>query len=437
MPMPTIPLALLTIALIGPSARAQPEPPVLKASTRTVRIVDGGKPMKGEWLLDPSIELDIYDAFRTDQRKTVTFATDIDSMSFEVEPGHVYDFVIMLNGTDACKTRISTMTQGYTRAATAHENGPVTIPVTIEGGKLHLSGRINGSQPLDLIFDTGADTCVMYPSAMSKGAAMTFDATVNNAGSGGTTLRQLSRNNRLDIADVHWTHEPFIFIEKQADDADGIIGYSVFENRIVEFDYDRMVMVVHDAVPAHADGFTKTAMPHVGTLTAVEVVMTSGESTWRGPYVLDTAGNGAMLVNQAFATASNMHGVLQKVGSSVSRGVGSGSIHSNLLMLPKLELAGHVLHDVPINVEVPSDGNKAPPGGVLCMDVLARFNTMLDYPRNQAYFKPNARFADPFTIRRSGPPFALIVAIAGGVTLLAAWVALRRAKARRATSAAN
>ncbi|MFZ4575637.1 MAG: aspartyl protease family protein, partial [Phycisphaerales bacterium] len=437
MSMPKLLSALLATTLLGPTTRAQPEPPILKASSRTVQIMDGGKPMRGEWLLDPSVELDVYDAFRADQPKTVTVTTDIDSKSFEVEPGHVYDFVILLNGKDECKTRISTMTQSYTRAATANATGPVTIPITIQKGKLHLSGRINGSQPLDLIFDTGADTCAMYPSARSKGAAMTFDGTVKNAGSGGITVRQISRDNRLDIADVHWTHEPFIFIEKQADDADGIIGYPVFESRIVEFDYDRMLLVVHDSIPAHAAGFTRTAMPYAGTLTAVEVLMTSGESTWRGPFILDTAGNGTMLVNQAFATAHDMHSVLRKVGTSVSRGLGSGSIHSNQLMLPRLQLAGHALTDVPINVEVPSEGNKAPPGGVLCMDVLARFNTILDYPSNQAYFKPNARFAEPFRVRGSGPPLVLICAVAGGAMLLAAWAIVHRAKAKRASSLAN
>lgn len=431
MAMPNLLAALLAITLLIPTTYAQAEPPVIKASARTVRIMDGGKPMKGEWLLDPSIELDIYDAFRTDKPKTVTVTTDIDSKSFDVEPGHVYDFVILLNGTDVCKTRISSMTQGYTRANAATAIGPVTIPITIQNGKIRLRGQINGSQPLDLIFDTGADTCVMYPSAQSKGAAMAFDGTVHNVGTGGTTLRQLSRDNRLDIADVHWTHEPFIFVERQAESADGIIGYTVFENRIVEFDYDRMVMVVHDSIPGYAAGFTRTAMPYAGTLTAVDVVMSSGESVWRGPFILDTAGNGAMLVNQAFAAANGMHSALRKVGTSVSRGVGSGSIRSNQLMLPKLELAGHTLTGVPINVEVPSEGNKAPPGGVLCMDVLSRFNTILDYPSNQAYFKPNARFAEAFRIRGSGPSIAVIGGAAGIVIVLAAWGIVHRSKAKR------
>lgn len=138
-----------------------------------------------------------------------------------------------------------------------------------------------------------------------------------------------------------------------------------------------------------------------------------------------------MLLNHAFAAANSMHSALRKVGTSVSRGVGSGAIRSNQLMLPRLELAGHTLTEVPINVEVPSEGNKAPPGGVLCMDVLSRFNTILDYPSNQAYFKPNARFTDPFRIRGSQASIIVAGAVAGVLVVLVAWAMVHRSNARR------
>jgi hypothetical protein len=276
---------------------------------------------------------------------------------------------------------------------------------------LHLRGSVNGSKTLDLIFDTGAESCVIYPSAKAKGVALTLDGTVLNAGSGGVTLRQVSRENRLEICDAQWNHEPFIYVEKQAGRADGIIGYTVFENRIVEFDYDRMLMIVHDSLPAYSDDFSKIDMSFSGTLPSVEVLMANGETSCRGPFILDTAGTACMLVNQAFAVNHGLHSTLKKIGTGVSRGLGSESIYSNQLMLPTLTIAGHSLSEVPIHVELPSDRNKAPPGGVVCMDVLSRFNTILDFPANEAYFKPNSRFAEPFRIRGSGPSFQFIAAI--------------------------
>ena len=275
----------------------------------------------------------------------------------------------------------------------------------------HLRGSVNGSKTLNLIFDTGAESCVIFPSAKAKGVALTLDGTVLNAASGGVTLRQVSRDNRLEISDARWNHEPFIFVEKQADQADGIIGYTVFENRIVELDYDRMLMIVHDSLPSHSDDFSKIDMPFSGSLPSVEVVLAKGETSCRGPFILDTAGTACMLVNQAFAANHELHSTFKKIGTGASRGLGSESIYSNQLMLPTLTIAGHSLREVPIHVELPSDWNKAPPGGVVCMDVLERFNTILDFPANKAYFKPNSRFAEPFKIRGSGPSFQFIAAM--------------------------
>ena len=297
-------------------ARAQDELPILKATSPSVKIIDGTNSDRGDWVVDPTLELDTYFAIRSDTGKTITFKSDIESLVFEVEPGHEYDFVILLNGKDACKTRISTMVQGFQRIKERGSKEPLVIPMTIEHGKLHLRGSLNGSKTLDFIFDTGAESCVIYPSAKAKGVEMTFEGSVLNVGTGGVTRRQVSYNNRLEIGDARWDHEPFIDIEKQADQADGIIGCTVFENRIVEFDYDRMLMIVHHTLPSHAEGYAKTGILYSGALPAVEVVMTNGGTSYGGPFILDTAGNGCMLVNQAFAAKHGMHGTLKKVGTA-------------------------------------------------------------------------------------------------------------------------
>ena len=86
---------------------------------------------------------------------------------------------------------------------------------------------------------------------------------------------------------------------------------------------------------------------------------------------------------------------------------------------------------VPIYVELTAQDQNGVSNGVLCMDVLSRFNTILDYPNNVAYFKPNARFGEPFRSQRSGPPLLVVGVLAGGVLLLAVVVIVRRSRAKR------
>jgi hypothetical protein len=120
-------LAIAFVCLAISPSHGQDELPVLKTNSPNIKIIDGSNASRGDWILDPSIELDVYYAIRSEKNRTIIFKSDIDSRSFEVEPGHVYDFVILLNGKDACKTRISTMLQGFQRIEKSAETEPLEI----------------------------------------------------------------------------------------------------------------------------------------------------------------------------------------------------------------------------------------------------------------------------------------------------------------------
>jgi hypothetical protein len=174
---------------------AHQDPPVLRASSRTIDVQDGHALWKGIWSVDPTLALDTYDAHRTAGPKTITFRSDLDSLSFEVEPGKTYDFVIALDGK-RCPTRIPTARQAFRRATPARR--PDRIPFPLVNGRIHVEARVNGSEPLDLLFDTGADNLVLHPSALAKDAQLRFDGTMENAGLGGTATRATSCDNRLE-----------------------------------------------------------------------------------------------------------------------------------------------------------------------------------------------------------------------------------------------
>ena len=83
--------------------------PTIKASSKKVDINDGGQLSQGNWILNPELELDIYKTKVEKGTKLVTFYTDQDSISFNVERGKTYDFVILLNEKDSCRHQINTI----------------------------------------------------------------------------------------------------------------------------------------------------------------------------------------------------------------------------------------------------------------------------------------------------------------------------------------
>ena len=396
---------------------------MLRAHSPTIDVREGARLQKGKWTADPSLALDTYAVQRSSARKTVTFQSDLGSLSFDVEPGGSCEFIVLLDDKP-CRTRISARARSAQRVD--GPSGPVTIPLAFERGKLHLSGRLNDSEPLDLLFDTGADTTVLYPSSAKKGARLELDGTSLNFGTGGATTRGTSSDNTLAIGGLRWEHESVLAIEKQADEADGIVGYNVFEDKVLELDFERMQLVVHDALPPLADSFSKVALLWQGGLTAVDGTLASGALSSTGPLVLDTGGSGTLMLSQALLEQHGLRTTLDVLGTSVSRGVGSATLRNEIVLIPQLQLAGFTLENVPAHMQL----GGLSPGGTLCMDVLDRFHLLIDYPRDEVWFRPNARFHEPF--ERPGSFRDRIPLVLGAALLILALVfALRRALGKR------
>lgn len=174
-------------------------------------------------------------------------------MEFKVEPGGTYDVVIVLKGDQRCRRWIA-MPEPYQRGAGRAPFGSDEIPFTIRRGRIVVLFRVNGSKPLDMLFDTGADSIVIHPSAVEKGVALKFDGEVINEGVGGAVERLSSSDNRIEIAGRTWNHELIVFNQQRARYGGGVLGAYLFEDKVLEIDYDRMPLVLPKSLPAAATG---------------------------------------------------------------------------------------------------------------------------------------------------------------------------------------
>ena len=79
---------------------------------------------------------------------------------------------------------------------------------------------------------------------------------------------------------------------------------------------------------------------------------------------------------------------MPKVGTRRGRGVNGKSIKSNTVTLPLLIIGDLSLENVPIDLELPSDGEGLE-NNILGNDVLKRFNVILDYKNGLIYLQTN------------------------------------------------
>lgn len=426
-------LCILALMFSAVSATAQSTAPVLNSNTRTLDIRDDDRLLKAYWVVDPAISPDIYEPRRSSLGKRVTFISDVDSLSFDVEPGHTYDFNIVLVGIDTCHTRISTLKRSYQRANPTSPAAGDTIPFVMRDERIHVTASVNGSKPLQFMFDTGASITCLRPSAMKKGTQVTFDGTGLNSAFGGTAVQKLSQENRIEVAGLTWDHESILSLDQQAgDSSDGILGFNVFEDKVLEIDYDRSVLVIHDSLP-DLTGYDRLPMRFEGVLSSIETKFNTGQKPDSGWFIIDTGATAGLQLKQDFAKEHGLYGTMQKVGTSVSSGVGGGRVNNNVVRLPELAFGSFVLRDLPTHLENQTTAPSVSSGCLLGMEVLKRFNTILDYPGNVAYLKPNGLFDSPFR-KRGGPPATVVFAITGVALLVLLGFALFGPKGNRKTA---
>ena len=389
--------------------------PVLRANARAIDVQDGTRLHKGGWIVSPEAELDVYEADRTVGPKTITFISDIDRLAFDVVPGQQYDFVILLDGGTRCPTRISTLQQAPVRLSASA--GPDVIPFSLDRGRIMVQARINGSEPVDLLVDTGANATLVAPSAIDRGVAVKVSGTAHNFGLGGAVEMATSAGNTIEVAGLRWQHEPLLLHDRASNAGDGVMGIHMFEGKVVEFDYDRSVLVIHDSMPESLDGFVRVELGKAGALPTIPVTFHTGVATVTGSVIIDTGATAALFARRDFAEPLGLYGAMQKIGKGRQTGIGRGSLESDLVLLPAMTIGGIDMKDVPIYLETANHETTAGEGAVLGMDVLSRFTMVLDMTNNVAYLKPNASIGDPFARRSTGVPIEVLVGI-GAVVLV-------------------
>ncbi|HET9253168.1 MAG TPA: DUF4932 domain-containing protein [Candidatus Eisenbacteria bacterium] len=87
-------------------ARAKEDLPTLRSTRPVVSIRQGSALAPDSWRLAPDVKPDVFEAELPDGKPVrVTFLSDVDSISFQVEEGSRHDFVIR-HGSDRCLTRV-------------------------------------------------------------------------------------------------------------------------------------------------------------------------------------------------------------------------------------------------------------------------------------------------------------------------------------------
>jgi len=275
---------------------------------------------------------------------------------------------------------------------------PVAIPFREHNGWVIVQASVNGSEPLDFVLDSGASMLSILTSERTD--ALGFDMSgVRRLGSADNLAAPNAAPQRgLDIAIGPLTlvgqtalaipgHTVKCRPEIPDPPFQGVLGYELFHRYVVEFDYDRQQVVLHDPASYAYRGpgqvvaaDIRRRQPYVD----VQVIPPEGEAYVARLHVDSGAGMDLSLFPQTSPSI-----VVPSGGKEVSACFVGGEARYHVGSEVGLDLGGGAV-TTPVMYSIGGQVIERGQHGRLGSRFLSRHKVVFDYSRGQVIFEPRA-----------------------------------------------
>jgi hypothetical protein len=290
-----------------------------------------------------------------------------------------------------------------TRKDIATSTKKFEIPFKLIGNVIILPVKVDGSRELRVILDTGMsfEGLLLYDKDLKDSIALenAIEVLVPGAGSDSGSNAIMADSLSFFVDTLECKNQKIIILQNdrmQGMSSEGVTGYSLFGNYIVEVDYDRMVIILHGSrieVDSSWECLPLTFKEHKIPWIVAAVSIGGAEDTEISCYIDLASGDALELLIK-----ENMKFRLPEKLEDAYLGTGlSGDIYGQRGRIHALKLGSFYLRDVTTSfapVEIRSKLDDA--DGVIGNNSLRRFNVIFDYQGGRLYLKPNSYFNEPF-----------------------------------------
>jgi len=267
------------------------------------------------------------------------------------------------------------------------QQGPDTIAFTLnKQNNICIKARVNQSDTLTLMFHSSASGVTLTRETVEKKLTLPGSTATRVNTWSGTADGEYSEGNSLSINYLSWDSLTIFVNEYSGPDTDGKFGYDLFAGKIVAIDYDHSRMIIHPAMPKLPRGFVKTKLFQRQDNIFILGALKMGKTIYRDTFMFHTGYGGAVLLDPKIGERYAMQTRLETLSTSELKDAFGNVFKIETKRLPQLRVAGKKLSDVPLSFAARSSPI---PMKVFGNGLLKRFNTVLDFQRGEAYFKPS------------------------------------------------
>ncbi|WP_165864760.1 aspartyl protease family protein [Rufibacter latericius] len=291
------------------------------------------------------------------------------------------------------------------------------IPFTLVHNLIIIPIRINNSNPLNFVVDTGVDRTLLMEIGQ-------FDTiTLNNVeklflrglGSGDGIQAMLSSGNSISFSGVESNNQKVLMLEQNifnlssrlGMEVHGIIGYPLFKDFVVEIDYENKVMTLYKPGTYPQKKIDKSSIVPLEIEASKPYVNVMANFPDGKQYplrlIVDSGMSSSMLLYPPTLPEAKVPD--KKIEAYLGRGL-NGDIHGEIARLEALQLGEFTLNRPPAcfpdSMSIRHALGLNNRNGNLGADVLLRFKVVFDYNNSRMLLQPNRKFKTPFYYNLSG-----------------------------------
>lgn len=296
--------------------------------------------------------------------------------------------------------------QSVPAAQKATDSIPIVIPFEFVTRHIMIKVRINNSDPLWFIFDTG-DKVAIVDLGRAKSLGLNLQGEVNVGGAGaGTVKGAMVRDASLNVVGVEGNPQPVVMAipldllePRFGHDIDGIIGADFIKQYVVEIDYPARVLRLHDKNKFAYSGpgeIIPISFIHGGYPVAEAQITVADRPPIKGRFVLDVGSGASLALHRPFAEQLSLPAASQKTIRAMGSGGVGGKVTGRSGRIAELKI-GKFQIDNPLTLFSEDKGGALASSeiqGNIGAMILSKFNVMLDYGRSRIILEPNASFKD-------------------------------------------
>jgi hypothetical protein len=280
------------------------------------------------------------------------------------------------------------------------------IPFKLERNKIILPVRVGDSRDFKVVLDTGMpfEGLLLYNGALKDSIALenAIDVLVPGAGSDSGSIAIMADSMSTFAGKLKFTNQRVIILQSDrmaGFPSDGVIGYTLFGNYVVEVDYDKMIIRLHES-EIEVDSswgslhmtFKDNRIPWIDAAVNIQ-----GDEEVPISCYIDLASRDALELLIRDTIKFTLPEKLED--AYLGRGL-SGDIYGQKGVISSLKLGSFYLENVETHfapAEIRSKQENA--DGIIGNNTLRRFNVIFDYEGSRLYLKPNSYFSEPFRRR--------------------------------------